>query len=104
MFHGPVTISAGVLKTANSNALGAVTGATFVTNTGVLDINGLNLGRAVVISGVGTGSGAILNSGATQTNALRFVTLAGDTMVRAAAGVGMCGRIRPRVLSAIISS
>lgn len=81
-FTGPVTISAGVLKTANSNALGAVTGATFVTNTGVLDINGLNLGaEPVVISGVGTGSGAILNSGATQTNALRFVTLAGDTMV-----------------------
>jgi autotransporter-associated beta strand protein len=80
-FDGPFTVSAGLLKPANSSALGSVNGATFVTNTGVLDLNGLNLGaEPVVVSGAGAGSGALLNSGATQSNALRFVTLAGDAM------------------------
>lgn len=78
-FNGPVIISAGRLKAANSSALGSVTGATLITNTGVLELNGLNLdAEPVVVTGAGAGSGAVLNSGETQTNALRFVTLAGD--------------------------
>lgn len=79
-FDGLVTVSAGVLKTANATALGTVLGATFVNNAGALDLNGVNLGaEPVVVSGAGAGSGAIFNSGASQPNALRFIALAGDT-------------------------
>jgi autotransporter-associated beta strand protein len=78
-FIGGITVSAGQLKPANTNALGSVSGATYVTNTGALELNGLNMGaEPVVVSGAGAGSGAILNSGASQQNALRFVTLSGD--------------------------
>ena len=56
-----------------------MSGATYVTNTGVLELNGLNLGaEPVVVSGAGAGNGAIVNSGASQQNALRFITLSGD--------------------------
>jgi autotransporter-associated beta strand protein len=78
-FTGPITVSAGRLKPASSTALGSVSGATFITNSGALDLNGLNLGaEPVVVSGAGAGGGAILNNGAAQSNALCFVTLTGD--------------------------
>lgn len=81
-FSGAVTISAGVLKTANGAALGNAIGATFVTNTGALDLNGMNLStEPIIISGAGSGSGAVINTGAMQTNALQMVTLVGDTSV-----------------------
>jgi autotransporter-associated beta strand protein len=81
-FTGGITVSNGVLKVGNAAALGATTGATTISGSGTLDLNGLNLGaESVTAQGAGaSGAGAIVNSSATtQLNALRFVTLNGDT-------------------------
>ena len=61
--------------------MGSAVGVTIITNGGTLDVNGFNLGaEAVIVSGGGiTNTGAILNRGASQTSALRTVTLAGHT-------------------------
>ena len=79
-YTGTVTINNGVLKTGVATALGATNGPTIIANTGALDIGGQNLGaEPVLVSGIGSGNGAILNSGAAALNALQFVTLTGDT-------------------------
>src|SRR5205814_266682 len=51
------------------------------------DVNGFALGgEAITVSGAGVGgNGAIINLGAQQTAALRFVTLAGNTTLGGAA-------------------
>jgi autotransporter-associated beta strand protein len=78
-YTGTVTVNAGTLKVGVATALGATNGTTVITNTGALDIGGFSLGaEPIVVSGSGSGNGAILNSGASQTTALQFVTLAGD--------------------------
>jgi len=80
-FTGPLTIRDGTLRVGHAAALGAATGATIITNSGVLDVNGFNLtAEPITVSGSGvTNSGALLNRGVAQTSALRNVTLAGDT-------------------------
>ncbi|MGN6554879.1 MAG: beta strand repeat-containing protein [Verrucomicrobiota bacterium] len=79
-FSGPVMINSGTLRPANGGALGTTTGATVVANGAILDVNGLNLGaEPVTVQGAGDGNGAIINSANAQNNALRYVTLAGDT-------------------------
>ncbi len=80
-FSGPVLIQAGVLRANNGAALGNALGATIVSSGATLDVNGQNLGaETVTASGTGvSGQGAIVNNGASQTQPLRFVTLAGDT-------------------------
>ncbi|MEK7780059.1 MAG: autotransporter-associated beta strand repeat-containing protein, partial [Verrucomicrobiota bacterium] len=79
-FTGTVTVGAGVLKVAGLDALGSASGATLVTNSGVLDVNGTSLGgELVIVSGAGAGAGAIINSGAPQPFAVRAVTLMGDS-------------------------
>ena len=81
-FTGSIGLAQGQLRAGNSAALGNAAATTTVSNGAALDVNGFNLGAAPVIaSGLGTdGTGAIINnSPAPQTNALRFVTLAGDT-------------------------
>ncbi len=79
-YSGLVTITAGSLRVGVATALGGTNGSTIITNTGVLDIAGFNLGaEPVIVSGAGSGNGAILNNGAAQQNALQFVTLAGNT-------------------------
>lgn len=80
-FIGPVTIGGGTVKAGVATALGSTAGPTLITDGGALDVNGKVLGaEAVTVSGVGpTGAGAIVNSGADQASALRFVTLSGDT-------------------------
>ncbi len=82
-FSGPVTITGGTIKAGNAAALGDANGQTFVSGGGTLDVNGQNLGAEVVnISGTGLGgNGALINTGAGQTQALRFVTLTGDATV-----------------------
>jgi autotransporter-associated beta strand protein len=79
-FTGPVVVKAGVLRTALAGALGSASGATILTNSGTLDVNGLNFtAEPVIASGPGAGGqGAIVNTGPAQTSALRNVTLAGD--------------------------
>ena len=81
-FSSPLTIEAGTLRAGSTAALGDINVATTITNTGTLDIGGFNLGsEPIIVSGAGvSGAGAIVNSGATQGNALNNVTLAGDTV------------------------
>jgi autotransporter-associated beta strand protein len=80
-YHGVTTISAGTLRAGNAAALGSLTNGTMVTSGATLDVNGFSLGAEVVnVIGAGVGgNGAIFNNGATQTNALRFVTFTGNT-------------------------
>ncbi len=88
-FAGNFAINNGVLKPASTTTLGSILpgAAPIVANGGALDLNGLNLGaKPVNISGAGSdGLGAIINSGAQNLNALRFVNLAGDATVNVAA-------------------
>src|SRR5262249_49903586 len=76
-----VLVNNGTLVVGNSNALGAVANSVVVTNAGALDVNGFNLTpRPVTVGGTGQDDGgAVINSGAQQTSALRAVTLADNT-------------------------
>ncbi len=87
-FTGGTIISAGVLKIANTNALGIPAGA-YLANVhagAALDLNGTNIDKAVgstkpiFISGqLAANAGAIINSGGTLVNlGVKHVTLAGD--------------------------
>ena len=82
-YTGATFINGGTLKAGNALALGATNGGTFIGLGGALDIGGQNLGfEAVTAQGDGVGGyGAILNTGAGQINALRRLTLAGDTTI-----------------------
>jgi autotransporter-associated beta strand protein len=82
-FSNDLVISAGVLKTTTTTALGNTNGFTIITNGAALDISGQNLGAEYfTVSGSGPdGNGALVNSGTNQISAFRFVTLAGDTTV-----------------------
>ena len=78
-FTGAITMNGGTLKPTVSNALGSAIGGTFIQGFGQLDVNGLNLGDEPVTVQDGLATGSIVNSGAQQINALRFVTMTGDT-------------------------
>jgi autotransporter-associated beta strand protein len=75
-----VSITGGTLKVGSATALGSgAIGAQI--NGGTLDINGFNIStEPIAVQGAGvSNSGAIVNLGASQTNALTKVTLTGDT-------------------------
>lgn len=74
---GAVTVGAGTLKAGNAAALGTTDAGTLVADGAVLDVGGQNLGAEVVtISGGGIGgSGAVINSGGSQINALGRLVL-----------------------------
>jgi fibronectin-binding autotransporter adhesin len=88
-FTGPAVVLAGsTLRLDNSNALGTADSGTTINSGGTLDVgapdlaaNGLTVLEPVTVSGAGVNSaGAIINSSTNQQqNALRYVTLAGDT-------------------------
>jgi fibronectin-binding autotransporter adhesin len=88
-YTGTVTVEAGTLQVGSSAALGSTAGATIVKSGATLDFgslnfvaNALNLGlEPITVSGAGVFSqGAIINSGSlAQQNAVRVVTLVGDT-------------------------
>lgn len=80
-YSSVMTVGAGTLRVGNAAALGAATGGTIVASGATLDVNGFNLGAEVILaSGTGVdGAGAVVNSGATQVNALRFLTLTSHT-------------------------
>ena len=80
-FTGAVTVAGGTLRAGNNSALGRTNNGTLVESGATLDVGGSALGYEIVTaSGSGVGSaGAIINTGAEQTNALRRVILAGDT-------------------------
>lgn len=79
-FDGAIIINGGTARPAATNAVGTATGGTTAANGGTLDLNGLNLSQeTITATGAGVGNnGAIINSGAGQNNALRYVILAGD--------------------------
>ena len=81
-FTGTVDIQGGTLQTANPQALGNAVSTT-VENGGTLDIDGQNIGAAIIYaSGSGVNSqGAIINSGAAQVQAFRTLNLLGDTTI-----------------------
>lgn len=81
-FTGPVDIQAGILQTQNGAALGNASSVTVESNA-TLDVDGQNLGGAVLtVSGPGVGgAGAIINSGASDTQAFRQLVLTGDTTI-----------------------
>ncbi|MDZ7617913.1 MAG: autotransporter-associated beta strand repeat-containing protein, partial [Patescibacteria group bacterium] len=81
-YTGQTTISGGIVKLGNDAGLGSEAGKT-VINGGTLDLNGFRAGATgnelIEVQGTGAnGQGAIVNTGASQTNALRRVTLTGD--------------------------
>lgn len=81
-FTGPVDIQQGVLQTQNGAALGNASSVTVESNA-TLDVDGQNLGGAVITaSGPGAGGGgAVVNTGASDTQALRQLVLTGDTTI-----------------------
>lgn len=96
-FLGPVLVQAGTLQVTNNSALGATNGATTIASGATLDVcgvpvnNTLNLGlEPIIVSGAGVGgNGAIVSSGPNQQqNAVRTVTMVGDTWF---GGVGPWG-------------
>ncbi len=83
-YSGSFTVAGGTIRPGVSNALGNTAGGTVVNPGATLDVNAINLfDEPVAASGPGVGgAGAIINGSATgQNNALRFVTLNGDTVV-----------------------
>ena len=87
-YTGLTVVSSGILLAQNSAALGTADSGTVISNGATLDLGGtlgaqaLNLNaEQITVSGAGVnGRGAIINSSNTsQYNALRLVTLAGDT-------------------------
>ena len=95
-FTGTVDVYNGTLLTANGSALGSASGGTTIYSGATLDVGGQNLGsETVTVSGSGVGGlGAIVNSGVQQINALKNVTLAGDTMFGGASTLTNAGAAR----------
>jgi len=86
-FTGGLTVGGGTLRAGNASALGTIAGGTTVASGATLDVNGFNLGsESVTISGVGVGgNGAVVNTGASQNNAIQFLTLADNSTIGGAA-------------------
>jgi autotransporter-associated beta strand protein len=87
-YTGVTTVSAGALQAGNNSALGSTVAGTTISSGATLDINNMNLGsEQITVAGPGVGgtltNGAIVNSNQTTSNtpqqALKFVTLTGDT-------------------------
>lgn len=79
-YSGATTVSTGTLRVGNAAALGTTTAGTTIASGGTLDVNGFSLGiEAITASGAGLdGAGAVVNTGASQNNALQFLTLAAN--------------------------
>ena len=87
-FTGPILVSGGILRAANATALGGSgSSGTTIASGATLDVNGTALyspGPLVTIAGAGLSStGAVINTGAAQNNALRALALSADASVAA---------------------
>ena len=82
-FTGTATIAGGTLRLGNHSALGGEAGGTVIETGATLDLFGFRAGNDhITVAGAGVnGQGAIINTGATQQDAIRHLTLAGDTYV-----------------------
>jgi fibronectin-binding autotransporter adhesin len=83
-FAGPIQVNTGTLKVGAGTSLGynAPNAGTTIGTGATLDVNGITISNEVVtVEGAGVGGlGAIVNSGASQVNALKNVVLAGDAV------------------------
>ena len=81
-FNGPVTVMEGTLVAGNATCLGSTSSSAAITNGGALDLNGFGLGdKPLVVSGAGVGgSGAIVNTGEANQEALHNISLAADAV------------------------
>lgn len=87
-YNGTITAIGGTIRASVTNSLGSGVGPTVIASGATLDINAVNLSEELVIAeGTGVnGTGAVVNASSTgQNNALRFLTLNGNTTV---GGVG----------------
>lgn len=82
-YSGGITINGGLARPTVAGGLGNATGGTSVAPGATLDVNGINHGaESVTAAGAGVGGvGGVINNGAGQNNALRFLTLSGDLTV-----------------------
>lgn len=85
-YTGQTLVNAGTLKAASVTALGAggAGAETLVASGATLDVNGQALTNTEIIRITGTGvggNGALVNTGAAQTNALNRVDLTGNASV-----------------------
>jgi autotransporter-associated beta strand protein len=80
-FTGSAMIQEGTVALGNAAALGLTNAGTIITNSGQLNLSGFPVGPEVLtVSGAGPAdAGAIVNIGTAQSNAVRNLTLAGDT-------------------------
>ena len=87
-YTGLTTVSAGTLRVQNNAALGATNSGTLIVNGATLDLGGTLAAQALIlnaeqitVSGAGVnGRGAVnISSNTSQYNALRLLSLAGDT-------------------------
>lgn len=82
-FSGLTIIQGGTVNVGNVAALGLTNAGTIVTNGAAMNLNGTTLGfEEVFLAGAGpTGAGALVNSGAAQSNAIRRLVLVGDATI-----------------------
>lgn len=81
-FTGPVVVEAGVLMMDSNGALGSTAGETTIASGATLDINNKSFqSEPIHVSGTGVGgNGAMVNTGASQGNAVGYVVLKGDVL------------------------
>ncbi len=79
--QGTLVAGSGGAADGSSGPFGSSSGITVVSNGATLDVGGQSIGaEPVVVSGAGVGgNGVVVNSGASQLNALLNVTLTGNT-------------------------
>ena len=96
-YAGATSITAGILKVANANALGATSSGTTINTGGTLDLNGIALAaEPITLAG-----GKLTNTGATQTNAINS-----PVTVTANSTIGGTGRwdLRPSGTSLTVNT
>ena len=95
-YAGITTVVNGILKLANSSALGSSSTGTTVQYGGTLDLNGLSIGsEQISIDGMGTtGNGGLINSNASSTaDSSGAVSLNGDAGAGGSGDLTLSGAI-----------
>ncbi len=84
-FSGGLIVNDGILKAANSSALGAGDNSITVNSGAAVDVNGQDLkgyANAITINGsVDANTGALINTGASQLNAINSIALGSDASI-----------------------
>jgi alpha-galactosidase len=82
-YTGITIVSGGILKMGKNFALGSTAVGTIIGNGATLDINGFSVGtEAITVQGSGIGGlGAVVNTGASQQNAIKNLIMTGNTAI-----------------------